>query len=48
MRWKQRWSLVRMALGMRKFVQTGQWGDGREAAESIAGFLTGEARVAAE
>ena len=32
MSWKQRWSFVRMALGMRKFVHTGQWGDGREAA----------------
>jgi catechol O-methyltransferase len=42
MSWKRRWSFVRMALGMRKFVQTGQWGDGREAA--AASYVEANAR----
>lgn len=42
MSWKRQWSFVRMALGMRKFVQTGQWGDGREAA--AAAYVEANAR----
>ncbi|MUL48805.1 O-methyltransferase [Mycobacterium sp. CBMA293] len=42
MSWKQRWSFVRMALGMRRFTQTGQFGDGREAA--AAAYVEANAR----
>lgn len=42
MSWKQRWSFVQMALGMRKFIQTGQFGDGREAA--AAAYVEANAR----
>lgn len=42
MSWKQRWSFVRMALGMRKFIATGQFGDGREAA--AAAYVEANAR----
>jgi len=45
--WKQqmpflRWSMVRMALGMPRFVRTGQFGDGREAA--AAAYVEANAR----
>lgn len=42
MSWRQRWSFVQMALGMRKFIQTGQFGDGREAA--AAAYVEANAR----
>jgi hypothetical protein len=28
-----RWSFIRMGIGARHFAKTGQWGDGREAAD---------------
>lgn len=37
-----RWSVIRMALGARKFSRTGQWGDGREAA--LADYVVANAR----
>jgi catechol O-methyltransferase len=38
-----RWSVIRMAVGARSFSQTGQWGDGREAA--VADYVVKNARA---